>query len=64
MISTKDLDYLSDMMNWNFVLSKKVYHFANETSDKEIRTMLSRISNMHHDHYNMLLDLLNEGRAK
>ncbi len=58
MISTKDLDYISDMLNWNLTLIKKINHFTNEVSQEDIKEEFINISNMHQKHYNMLLNLL------
>jgi len=58
MISAKDLDYISDMLNWNLVMSKKAEHFSNEVVQKDVKDELINISNMHQKHYNMLLNLL------
>ena len=60
MISTKDLDYLSDMLNWNLVIAKKAHHFANKTTKKEITEELDEVANMHSKHYEIILDLLYE----
>lgn len=35
-ISTKDLSYLEDMLNWNFVLIKKINHYLEEIKDKDV----------------------------
>lgn len=61
MISTKDLDYISDMINWNYTAAKKARHFANEVTDEEIKDMLERIYDMHSSNYKTLVDMLNEG---
>ena len=37
-ISTKDLSYLSDMFEWNFVAYKKVLHYSNEVSNEEVKS--------------------------
>lgn len=58
MISTKDLDYLCDMLNWNFVASKKAYHFAGETNEDDVTQEIETISQMHEQHYNTILNLL------
>lgn len=64
MISTKDLDYISDMMNWNFVCAKKSYHFASEVTDEEIKETLHQTARMHVEHYLRLVNLLNNGGIK
>lgn len=35
-ISTKDLSYLEDMLNWNFVLIKKVNNYLNDIRDEDV----------------------------
>ena len=32
-ISTKDLSYLEDMLNWNFILIKKINNYFNDIKD-------------------------------
>lgn len=58
MISSKDLDYISDMLNWNLIASKKTYHFANDSIEEDVTNELKSISNMHKKHYQWLLNLL------
>ena len=43
-ISGKDLDYLSDMFNWNYTGYKELYNTLENISDNEVRTMISRVS--------------------
>lgn len=35
-ISTKDLSYLEDMLNWNFVLIKKINNYLNDIKDEDV----------------------------
>lgn len=58
MISTKDLSYITDMLNWNYLAVKEAYNNANKASDEEIRNLLLRVSDMHLDHYKRILNLL------
>lgn len=62
MISTKDLDYLSDMINWNFICSKKINHFINEVQDPEIKQLLESVRNMHTAHAKKLVSILQGGQ--
>ena len=39
MISTKDLAYLSDMFEWQFVMCKKINHYCSEVNDEEIKSI-------------------------
>ena len=34
-VSSKDLDYLSDMFNWNYEAYKKTYSYVNEVKDED-----------------------------
>ena len=58
MISTKDLDYISDMINWNLNACKLARHFSNEVTDESIKSLLLQVSNMHSLHYEKLLNIL------
>ena len=58
-ISTKDLDYLNDIFNWNFIVSKKSYHFSNEVEDSEIKEKLLQMYNMHKEICNEIINILN-----
>lgn len=61
MISTKDLDYLKDMLNWNFIAAKKANHYLEHIEDEEVATIIGKVNEMHIQHYNLLLDILNQG---
>ena len=58
MISTKDLDYLSDIYNWNFNASKVACHFKENVTDEEIKDLLKRVSEMHKEHCKTVLNIL------
>ena len=58
-ISGKDLDYLSDMFNWNFCLLKKSNHYVEEVKDDAIKTMISSVINTCRNNLNEVLNILN-----
>lgn len=58
-ISCKDLDYLSDMFNWNYCLLKKSNHYLNEVTDEEIKSMISRVVDNCRNNLNEVLNILN-----
>ena len=58
MISTKDLDYLSDMFNWNFNASKVALHFSNEASDEDVKNIANEAAQMHSQICHKLIDIL------
>ena len=55
-ISVKDLLYIEDMLNWNFIMNKKIYSYLECIEDEEIKKLLIKTKKMHSKHY---LDLLN-----
>lgn len=57
-ISTKDLSYLSDMFEWNFIATKKALHYNNEVQNEEIKKELDKIYKMHEKHLKKILELL------
>ncbi len=60
MISTKDLSYISDMFEWNFVAAKTIHHFETELMDQEIKTLFKKIYKMHCGICNKLVKILEE----
>lgn len=58
MISRKDLDYLSDIYNWNFNAFKLASHFEKEVQDEEIKELLKNIVDMHKEHAKAVLNIL------
>jgi hypothetical protein len=58
MISCKDLDYIKDMLNWNFIAVKKANHYLGHIQDNDVKTMLQEVSNMHKKHFNTLLGII------
>ena len=57
-ISGKDLDYLSDIYDWNFNACKLANHFEKEVQDEEIKALLEKIADMHKEHAKAILNIL------
>ena len=57
----KDLDYLSDMFNWNYEVLKKMNVAVNQVKDEEIRNILEKGYNLFKNNLNITLSILNEG---
>lgn len=57
-ISGKDLDYLSDVYNWNFNACKLANNFANEVTDEEIKNLFQKVADMHMQHCKAVLNIL------
>ncbi len=60
-ITGKDLDYLSDMFNWNYLALKKTKDFKDRASDSEIVSALKDGCELFNSNLNIILSLLNEG---
>ena len=57
-ISGKDLDYLSDIYNWNFNACKLANHFIYEVKDEEIKELLINVAQVHKEHFRAVLNIL------
>lgn len=60
-ITGKDLDYLSDMYNWNYDALKKVNVGINNTEDEEIKKTLEEGYKLFKNNLNVILSILKEG---
>ena len=57
-ISTKDLSYLEDMLNWNFILIKKLNNYINEINDTDVKRILNKTKNSLLNDYKTILDFI------
>lgn len=60
-ITGKDLDYLSDMFNWNYEALKKMNVAVNQITDEQLKTVLEKGYNLFKNNLNVTLSILNEG---
>lgn len=60
-ITGKDLDYLSDMFNWNYEALKKMNVAINQVNNDQIKTNLEKGYNLFKNNLNVILSILNEG---
>ena len=60
-ISCKDLDYLSDMFDWNYNALKKAKDFRDRAEDSEISEMLKDGCELFNENLNIIKNILNEG---
>lgn len=58
LISTKDLNYLSDELSWELLAMKKCHHYAGECQDPQIQQLINQTGQMHQQHYETLLTQL------
>ena len=57
-ISTKDLSYLEDMLNWNFILIKKINNYLNSVKDDNVTNVLNKAYKVLEENYNSILNIL------
>lgn len=60
-ISTKDLDYLEDMFNWNYLAYKKMINSIDMINNLEIEETIEKAGDTFKENMNIILDILSEG---
>jgi len=60
-ISSKDLDYLSDMFNWNYGAYKSSLNASNSVTDEELNNLLLKASNIFHSNMSKVLNIIQGG---
>lgn len=60
-ITGKDLDYLSDMFEWNYAALKKNENYLNNVNLEELKNLLSEGVVLFQDNINKILAILNGG---
>jgi len=62
-LTLKDLDYLTDMFNWNYGALKSNLNAINEIKDQEIKQFLETSTNIFKDSIMNILSILASGGA-
>ena len=57
-ITGKDLDYLSDMFNWNYNAFKCTYDSIQNVKDEEIKNIMLELNNIFKDSITTILDIM------
>lgn len=57
-ITGKDLDYLSDMFNWNYTGYKEMFNSLESINDEEVKDMVSRVGDMLYNNMTNILNIL------
>ena len=58
-ITGKDLDYLSDMFNWNYGAYKSNYNAIEQVKDEEIKNIISKAVDLFYNNMNVVINILN-----
>lgn len=61
MITGKDLDYLSDMFEWNYGAYKKATNFSRNVKDEEVKQTLIKGSELFMNNLKQILTILSIG---
>ena len=61
-IAGKDLDYLSDMFEWNSLALKKTNDFIPKINDDEIKNVLKKACNLFDNNLSNVLKILEGGK--
>ena len=62
-ITGKDLDYISDMFNWNYGAYKSNLNAINEVKDDDIKNIINECTNMFNENIMKILTILANGGA-
>ena len=62
-ISGKDLDYLTDIFNWNYSEYKSTINMSDEITDDDLLDILKKCTNLFYDNMINTLDILERGKA-
>lgn len=57
-ITGKDLDYLSDMFNWNYSGYKEMFNSLDNIKDEGVKNMISKVSDILYDNMTNILNIL------
>ena len=57
-ITGKDLDYLSDMFNWNYSGYKEMFNSLENIKDEDVKNIISKVSDILYDNMTNILNIL------
>ncbi len=60
-ITGKDLDYLSDMFQWNYGALKKMNVATTQVQEEQLKEVLEKGYNLFKNNLNVVLSILKEG---
>ena len=55
-LSTKEVNYIKDLLSWELLTTKKCFHYANQETNPARQKIFFDTANLHQQNY---LDLLN-----
>lgn len=59
-ISTKELNYISDILSWELLASKKCFQYGHQESNQANQQIFFDAARMHQKNYTSLLNYVNQ----
>lgn len=59
-LSTKEVNYIKDLLSWELLTSKKCFQYANQETNPTHKKAFSDTANLHQQNYLDLLSYANE----
>jgi len=63
-ISTKELNYVKDLLSWELLSTKKCFQYANQETISPQQKVFSDAANIHQQNYESLLNYINQINSK
>ncbi|OPZ93332.1 MAG: hypothetical protein BWY74_01171 [Firmicutes bacterium ADurb.Bin419] len=54
-LSTKEVNYIKDLLSWELLTTKKCFHYANQETNSEHKKVFAGLASMHQQNYLGLL---------
>lgn len=59
-LSTKEVNYINDLLSWELLTTKKCFNYANQETNPERQKIYSDAANIHQQNYVNLLNYTNQ----
>ena len=59
-LSTKELNYIHDILSWELLLTKKCFHYSNQETNPVHKNVFISTGNMHQQNYTNVLNYLDK----
>jgi hypothetical protein len=59
-LSTKEVNYIKDLLSWELLTSKKCFHYANQETNPAHKKVFADIAGIHQQNYLALTDYVDQ----
>ncbi len=63
-LSTKELNYVKDLLSWELLSAKKSFQYSNQETNPAHQKVFSDAANMHQQNYQSLLNYIDQMNHK